>query len=370
MKALEPSLARTKDGALHLAWSDGTRNLWHAVLGPGAPPPVKIAEGSACELLTLSDGALQVWFVSAAGSLSAATSKDNGATWEIPPSNLKAASITAVAEREGKALAAFTEAGQVRLLSGSGATQKVETIHQGSCCADQARLVLDGESSEAWLAWRQTAAKDAGLFVKAVKPASGAIRPVPGKAPHMALSPRVGAPGVYLAWCAANGVKLWNVRGGEALTVAPGLGLRHVCLAAAPDGRLWILWVNALGIVSAIRSNKALTRFSARPYVLGKPAGPTAISWLAAEGSTGPLDVFADGFHTRLHPNLELSARADGVMVTDTGDPVDGVKVEIEGKTLVTDAKGLAAHPVAPGKPTVVKAAMTAYAPASVVLKR
>ena len=370
--ALEPSLARTKDGTLHLAWRDGARNLWHTVLAATAPP-VKIAEGGASqpELLILSDGALQVFFIGAAGSLSAATSKDCGATWDVlsNPGHPRAASIAAVAEREGKTLVAFTEAGQVHLQSGLGATQKFETIRQGSCCADQLRLVLDGESSEAWLAWRQTAAKDAGLFVKAVKPASGATRPAPGKALQMALSPRIGAPGVYLAWCAGNGVKLWNVRGGEALTVAPGLGARNACLAPAPDGRLWILWINANHTVSAARSNKTLTRFSS-PYALGKPAAAAGLQRLVAEASPGLLDVFADGFHTRLYPNLELRARADGVIVTDAGDPVEGAEVEIDGKKLKTDAKGLAAHPVAQGKLTPVKATMTAYAPASVVLKR
>jgi hypothetical protein len=51
-------------------------------------------------------------------------------------------------------------------------------------------------------------------------------------------------------------------------------------------------------------------------------------------------------------------------MVTDLGDPVEGVEVKVEGKTIKTNAKGLAEHTIAANASPAVKATHAAYAPA------
>ena len=407
---LEPAAARTKDGVLHVIWSTAgaQRGLFHSALAadgkPKGPASAIVTGWSALSrpkvIIIAPDATLAVLFsgvpggaqrddLSRPGPLSSATSKDGGLTWELAPgtqpqsANGHAGDLAAVADREGKPLAAFTSSGKVVLQTGLGATQPVETVRDGPCCAHSVRLAADSDSFEIWAAWRQTTSRDSGLSVRAVKPAMSADSvPVPGSTQHpFALSARAGAPGVYLAYFTGNPapgeLKLWNVRGGEPLTVVRQAG-RQLWLTPGPEGRLWILWSSPAHSVLAIRSNKALTRFSA-PYAIGNPGGAAPPVWqVAGEGSTGPLDALVNRavagkdkaaiFHARLYPNLQLSATSEGILVADLGDPVEGVEVSIEGQTVKSGANGVAAFKLTPGKPTLVKAKHTAYAAAGVTV--
>jgi hypothetical protein len=343
--AAEPSLTRAKDGTLHLVWRSGAK-LYHGTL---TGPPTVIGEWDASLsepwLIAVPDGSLAVVFATKA-DLYTAKSKDGGGTWEVTSAPAPTGAFAATGDKEGKPfITASADVGGK---------------------ADRVAVVMDGESSEGWAAWHEPT----GLFAKAVKPPTGAAQPAPGSrlAPtqRLALSPRIGAPGVYLAYCggspAMTEVKLWNTRGGEALTVVKAPGARHPWIAPAPEGRLWVLWVNRDNTISAVRSNKAIMRFS-KPYVL---TGAGAVRSLLGDGATGPLDVVANASHTRVLPELELKTTPEGVRVSDLGDPVEGVQVEIDGKTFKSDVKGLAAWPIAAGTVPVVKATHAAYAPATI----
>ncbi len=371
--ATEPALLRDKAGVLHIVWRGAKGNPIHGALAadgtlsgtPTAIGPAATIVDSAPSLIAGPEQSLQVLFASK-DELHTLVSKDAGVKWDASPPTALASPVFAVAaDKDGKPLVISAAGGTIKLLA--------ETVQDGECCIDRAALALDAESAEAWAAWHGTGAKGLGLFAKAVKPSAGKAQPAPGSRlatlqRRLALSPRIAAPGVYLAYVAgypaAREVKLWNVRGGEALTVARAPGARSVWIAPGPDGRLWILWLNAGGAVSAVRANKSLLRFS-RPYVLGSPGGAAAVPDVVAEGSKGPLDVIAGTFHTRVLPELELTVSPAGVRVSDLGDPLEDVKVEIDGKTIKTDAKGLAAYAMAVGSTPVVKAALAGYAPAT-----
>lgn len=190
---------------------------------------------------------------------------------------------------------------------------------------------------------------------------------------QVALTARLGAPGVLAAYCSGypscNEIKLWNVKGGEALTVAKVDAGRQAWIAAAPEGRVWVMWGDGHAPF-AVRSNKAATRFG-RVHALGMPAGASTLHHTLGEGSAGPLDaivhVAADrdlaSHHKRVYPELALAPTEAGVLVTDVGDPVEGVEVTVDGKAVKTDANGIAALSLTPGKATPAKAAHPGYAP-------
>lgn len=341
--AADPALARTKDGVLHLAWRTGTKLFHGTLLGP----PVLVGDWEAVmapSLFAASDGSLTVVAAAKAG-LQTAKSKDGGGTWEVTTSAAPHGVFAVAGDKEGKPF--VTAAADV---GGK---------------ADRVAVAMDAESFEGWAVWHEAD----GLFAKAVKPPTGAPQAAPGggrliPAQRIALSPRIGAPGVYLAYCggtpALPEVKIWNTRGGEALTVAKAPGVRNPWLAPAPEGRFWILWLNRDGTISAVRTSKGIIKLS-KPYVIAPPA---AVRSLLADGAAGPLDLVVNASYTRILPELEVTASKDGVRVTDLGDPVEGALVETEGKSLRTDVKGLAAHPIAEGTTPVARVTHALYAPA------
>ena len=389
--ASAPTLARSaKDGKLHAVWWSG-RDLLHATLGADDGKPSGTLNlvlrswsslPSAPKLQTLPDGTLQVVFSEVPG-LYAAVSKDGGVKWEsmVGPQSairdLQPLAFAAASDREGKPVLAFAspaDSGKISMQSGFGVMQPMETVREGACCVEDVQVGADNDSGEGWVAWRQNAARDPGLFVKAVKPAAGKARRAPASRAESArlpsISPRNGAPGVYLAYCdgfpVCQEIKLWNVRGGEALTIAKAPGAKAVWLTPGPEGRFWILWMNANRSIWAVRSNKALTRLG-KPRSLGNP--PVATQHLAGDGSSGPLDAWADLFHARLYAELELRGTPEGVMVTDLGDALEGVEIEVAGKKVKSGVTGLAPHPIAAGQAVPVKATHAAYAPATATLR-
>jgi hypothetical protein len=127
-----------------------------------------------------------------------------------------------------------------------------------------------------------------------------------------------------------------------------------VNIAAAPEGRLWVMWhEGGSNDLFAIRTNKAATRFGSIVKV-APPASTSSVWKLKGEGSRGPLDLLASvstgsslaAWHTQVLPPLSISATkaANGVRftVTDAGDAVAGAKVTYASKTLTTNSKGQA----------------------------
>ncbi|MCC6538256.1 MAG: exo-alpha-sialidase [Bryobacterales bacterium] len=404
---MEAATVRTKDGVLHVFWRTAgpKRSLMHVGLGAadGKPTgaPVAIAENwdgfSLPKAVLLADGTLQVFFSGQRGSadrndpynaghLYTATSKDGGASWTLAPGaqspGTKVSYLAAAPGKESKPVAAYVDNGaKVLLQDAFGPAAAVETTWDGECCAYHVQLAQDADSGEIWAAWFHNGRKAPGVYVRAVKPAPGEPQLAPGSGPdpnqQTALAPRVGAPGLFLAYFNGPDVKLWNARGGEALNVTRVDGIRRVWLAAGNEGRYWLVWVNGNHTASALRTNKALSRFS-KPYTLGTPASGSSFVSLVGDGAAGPLDAVAhtsmDGpdkaatFHARVLPLLEVSGAADGVTVTDVGDPVEGVDVTVAGKTVQTDVKGFAAHPLTPGVATPVQAARKGYENAAVTI--
>jgi hypothetical protein len=164
--------------------------------------------------------------------------------------------------------------------------------------------------------------------------------------------------------------------------VIKGDGNEHANIAAAPEGRLWLMWERN-GTIYATRTNRAATKLGA-PNTL-KPPGGNSIFRLNGEGSAGPLDLIANiqtgstnGFwHQQVWPRLQLSAsskkggngRVITVRVADAGDPVSGASVKAGGKTLNTAANGKATLRQARAARVKATASKAGYAPAVLTVR-
>jgi hypothetical protein len=202
--------------------------------------------------------------------------------------------------------------------------------------AGSGAVVLEGETN----------AGQGGVYVQQILPSRG---------PHVLLPPiwkdfgdgvsgRIAAPGVYVAYADGTAVKLYRY-GGSSKTLAKG-AYWSATDCAGPEGRLWVAWADHAGGLFVTRSNRAASAFEPVQR-LRAPSGP-GLSFLQCEGSTGPVDLFADNggfFHTHVLARMSLSARTARTKVTisarDAGDPVAGVKITVAGKHLTTDAHGL-----------------------------
>jgi hypothetical protein len=155
--------------------------------------------------------------------------------------------------------------------------------------------------------------------------------------------------------------------------------------AAAPLGRMWLMWATNDDRIYAVRSNRALTKWG--PITRLTPPRDTTNTWgLDAEGSRGFADIVLNAtvaggtrfWHTRVTPQLTLTtttrtiitnrARTAVFRVTDAGDPVRSAKVSFRGATRITNAAGFARFPVAIGKMTrtyIATARAGGYRPAT-----
>jgi hypothetical protein len=178
---------------------------------------------------------------------------------------------------------------------------------------------------------------------------------------RVGITARRGAPGIYMGYCSGyptcQTVNVWQYKAEKPMVVERAQGARFANITAAPEGRLWVMWMRS-GRLYATRSNRAATRFG-HPVTVAPPRGTNSIWKVGGEGSLGPLDLLASltvesqglaTWHTRVLPPLTLSASparfvaSEGAKVefavTDVGDPVPGAKISVAGKTLTTDAQG------------------------------
>lgn len=230
-------------------------------------------------------------------------------------------------------------------------------------------------------AWQRLAS--GRIAAQALLPPGGLVvvpRSDAGQTLHrVGVTGRLGATGVYVAFTDgsnefAGRAAVWRFGAAAGRTVsAPGA--RHVTIAAAPEGRLWILWDRDERIY-ARRSNRAAATFGPLLSVAA-PARSRAVHDLAGEGSRGPLDLLAlverpggsAEWHRRLLPALTVGVRrsAHGVTlaVTDAGEPVRGARVAFPGvRAKRTSRRGLARFRLPAGRH---RAAVTlvGYSPAS-----
>ena len=134
-----------------------------------------------------------------------------------------------------------------------------------------------------------------------------------------------------------------------------------VAVAAAGDGRIWVLWTKGFGDpdVLARRSNKGATRFGATVNA-GHPKDAMQAYKLDANVAGNALDVLANfnidtttdavTSYRRLRPGLTLKASPGRLRkgersqvrftVLDAGDPVSGARVKVAGRSGTTDGRG------------------------------
>jgi hypothetical protein len=199
--------------------------------------------------------------------------------------------------------------------------------------------------------------------------------------------------GVYVAYPGGypttQQVRLWRVPGPASAVLAAGPGDHIASLAADPDGRLWVFWVERSTMkVFARRSNTSATKFG--PAVLVKaPKGQQSAFKIDGDAQSGALDVVvllgdAQGrqaqWHTQFLPGLALKAspskinggRSTAVRFTVSDpDPVKGAKVSAGGKSATTDGKGRATIDLGPAKARKITASAkkAGYASGSTKLK-
>jgi hypothetical protein len=406
-------LARTGDGVLHVAWkrrngptNDGIR---HTPISPagkvGSAGVVLDGFKSAGDpdVVATPDGKLRVFFnglgdtVDAAGVVSA-TAPASGGAWKregVRVSSITSAldSVGAAVTGAGQPVFSYTRSFAVGFHVGlDPAVTDTQVQPDKQCCDYMADLATDAKGGQTLIGWYSNAKGREGTWVQQVLPGGGQRRLVPGSVSggsaigvdqRVAISGRIGAPGVYVGACGGyptcKRALLWRVGAGAAMTAGTGNDVEDVHVSAGPQGRLWVAWHDGATGLRAVRTNKAATRVG--PVIEITPPAGASYTWkVTGEGSRGPLDLLVSvttpgslaTWHTQVLPRLSLSAKKGATSVTftvtDAGDPVAGAKVSFLGKTIVTTANGRAVTGL-PGKTAKATAAKAGYASASTAVK-
>jgi hypothetical protein len=196
------------------------------------------------------------------------------------------------------------------------------------------------------------------------------------------LTGRIGAGGVYLfygqGYPTFKTLALWKVDIARPHLVLKANRNEHANVAAAPNGRLWLMWEQE-GTIYAARTNRSASRLGA-VNALRPPSG-ASIYRLNGEGSAGPLDLVANLqaaggqalWHQQVWPKLSLSGSRSGTKivfrVTDAGDAIAGATVKAGRKTLRTNAAGRATLAQAPSGRVRATASKAAYTGATATVR-
>jgi hypothetical protein len=378
-------LARTQDGVLHVIWNKGATQtsisetrLTAAGKPAGSSPVATGFDGNGgLALLVMPDGTLRLFASGAphAGSssygINTFTAPAHGASWELQTGTSWGG---AVAESAGVIGATLTRDSQpVTAWRGfAAAGVPPSSIPQSAYVADQtaSRLATDGASGAVVLAGTTLAGKG-GVAVQQILPGRGAQVLLPLQSNltdyNNAISGRIGAPGVFVAFADGKAARLYRY-GGSSKTLATG-AFNSATVCTGPEGRLWVAWGGNAGGLFVTRSNRAVSAFEP-VQKLSLPQGP-GLTFLQCDGSIGPADLFADSggfFRTHVLARLSLTAHSTKTKVTisarDAGDPVAGVTIAVGGKHLKTDAHGVVSVTLRPGSYSA-GATAAGYAPAS-----
>lgn len=405
----EPGLARTADGVLHVLYvrKSGPRpELVHLSVdaaGKVGPDAVAIGDWSSLshpDLLRMPDGTLRAFMGGIRGrssGLFTATAPASGRPWTLDPRRAAqsqyayATSVTGAGlAKDGTPISAWSGTPGLFFHWGLDPADPDREIPPGrGCCLYWPEIAVDAVGGQAWLGFFSLEDDGRGLYANAIGPGGpeGGRRLAPGSVSgrsaaqpgnRTAITGRIGAPGVYLfygqGYPSFGTLALWRVD-----TPRPHLLLRidrnrHANVAAAPEGRLWLVWERSDAIY-ATRTNKAATRVGPTTR-LPAPGGRTVYR-LNGEGSAGPLDLFVNdgqGFwHRQVWPRLELrGSRSQGAIVFrvgDAGDPVAGATVKAGGRSLTTNAAGVATLRPAPRGPVRATATKAGYVAASATVR-
>jgi hypothetical protein len=409
----QPGLARTSDDVLHVLYvrKNGTKSdLVHVAVSPaGKVGADSIALGGWAtmahpDLLRMPDNTLRAFFggirSTAPGegnnSLNTATAPASGGPWTLKPGRAAQALYAYATSVTGAGLAKdgtpiSTWSGTPGLGFHYGIDPPKDPpdgkIPQSGCCLYNPDIGVDAASGQAWVGFSSLEDASPGMFANAIGPSGpqGGRRLAPGSISgknfnqplnRTPITGRIGAGGVFLVYGqgypTSKTLAVWRVDTARPQLVLKADRMKHAGVAAAPEGRLWLMWERS-GTIYATRTNKAVTKVG--PLSSVRPPGSKSVYQLTGEGSNGPLDMVAnDGqglWHQQVWPRLQLTAasRASGkgrtitFRVLDAGDPVAGAVVKAGGKTLRTAANGTVAleqpRPV-PVKATASKAGFVA----------
>lgn len=417
----EPGLARTADGVLHVVYvrKNGTKSdLVHVPVSPAAKvggDSVALGGWSAMshpDLLRMPDNSLRVFLggirSTAAGddndAMNTATAPATGGPWTLKPGRAAqalyayATSVTGAGlAKDGTPISTWSGSPGLGFHYGVDPKDPDGKIPQTGCCLYEPDIALDAATGQAWVGFYSNESAGPGLYANAIGPSAPqdgrrlAVGSVAGKSSlhpgnRAAITGRMGAAGVYLVYGQGyptfKTLALWKVDTAKPQLVLKADRNEHVNVAAAPAGRLWLMWEQS-GAIFATRTNKAATKIGA-PTKLKAPSGGT-IFRLNGEGTAGPLDLIANvqaggqqGFwHQQVWPKLQLTAstrktgagRTIAFRVLDAGDPVAGATVKAGGKTLVTSANGTATLRQESSAPVKATASRAGYVPASATVR-
>jgi hypothetical protein len=409
----EPGLARTQDGVLHVIYTrrNGSKeDLIHvpvAASGRVGGDSVALGGWSAMshpDLLRMPDGSLRAFFggirSTSAGetnnAMNTATAPAAGTPWTLKPGKAAQATYayaTGVAgaglAKDGTPISAWSGTPGLGFHYGVDPGAPDGKIPQTGCCLYTPEIAVDSSSGQAWVGFHSNETDGAGLYANAIGPGGpqGGRRLAPGSVTNRgsiypgnraSLTGRIGAGGVFLffgqGYPTFKTLALWKVDTARPQIVVKADRNEHANVAAAPDGRLWLMWeVN--GTIFATRTNRTATRAGAVNAL--KAPGSRTVYRLNGEGSAGPLDLIVnDGqglWHQQVWPKLQLSASRSGrnivFRVLDAGDPVAGATVKAGGKTLKTAANGQATLKQGSAARVKATASKAGYTPASLSVR-
>ncbi len=245
-----------------------------------------------------------------------------------------------------------------------------------TCCQYYPNIAMDGSNNTVVMGWYSNMTNRHGLEIVRLDPTpSTSAMYVPNSASNyggvtrsasispsgrMAITGRMGTSGIYTAYCVGyptcTKVNVWRWPSGPLKTIRTGTNsLRHVGIAKAPGGRLWVFWYDATaGKIMARRSNPAATAWG--PVIkVSVPTSSSSIWRLSGDGQLGGLDLFAHAttsvtatYYTRLKQQLTITPSKRRIRVgkrirfkvTDAGVAVSGAKVKFQGRTRTTNAAG------------------------------
>jgi hypothetical protein len=418
-------LARTGDGALHLAWSHptgpNTEDLLHTVISRtgriGATNPVQSGwTGFTNAALVVDPGGLRAFWGGFRSTDSndpqretnTALSPDGGASWVLQPGSVVplgaqsyASNTAATVRPDGTTLQAFAGTLGTWVHAGlSPASPNHDYQAPVGPYGYDPNLATDA-SGRTVMAWYSNASGRLGVLAQDVNADAspvGAPVTMPGTSNMQVgmlgrtpLAARNGG-GFYVAYPtgypASDRVRVWRVGGSRAQLVGrvAGSGSPAVAIAEAADGRLWVLWTKGFGDpdVLARRSNRTATKFGAVVNA-GHPRDAMQAYKLDASAAGGALDVLANfnigttttavTSYRRILPGLTLKARPPRVRrgertvvrftVLDAGEAVKGAKVRAGGMSGTTDRDGQVILSLTLRRPVTARATHTGYAAAT-----
>jgi hypothetical protein len=280
----------------------------------------------------------------------------------------------------------------------------------GGCCGYSPNIAVDQKTGAPFAVWISNATNNVGVYAQTLDPntggPSGPTAKMPGSSTvfngvaqsnqqlfRIGVAARVGG-GVYVAYPGGypttTKVLLWHIAGPTSTVVGSSKHDHLVSLAADPDGRLWVFWVErgTTNLVFARRSNKTATKFG--PDVkISVPKGQQSVFDIGGNAQAGPLDIVAlmgdatgkqAQWHTQILPALDLTASPSKIsgskstavkFTVSDPDPVKGAKVTAGGKSATTDNKGHATISLGPSskKSTTASAKKPGYTSTSTKVK-